>query len=71
MKKSFQRRRDLVTVLLLLIAAHSVVILFTATTRENVALKAKACDVGLVENTMLVRTKLARCRAITVKGGGF
>ncbi|KAJ6950264.1 hypothetical protein NC651_004051 [Populus alba x Populus x berolinensis] len=71
MKKSFQWRKDLATMLLLLIAAHSVVILFKATTRENVALNAKACGAGLVENTVLVRTKLARYRASTVKSGGF
>ncbi|KAJ6966523.1 hypothetical protein NC652_004164 [Populus alba x Populus x berolinensis] len=71
MKKSFQRRRYPATVLLLLIAAYSVVILFTATTGENVALKAKACSARLVENTMLVRTKLVRCRAIMVKNDGF
>ena len=27
----------------------------------------KACGAGIVEDTVLVRTKLARCRAVTVK----
>ena len=31
----------------------------------------EACGVVLVEDTVLVRTKLARCMAVTVQGGDF
>ncbi|KAJ7014774.1 hypothetical protein NC653_004164 [Populus alba x Populus x berolinensis] len=84
MKKSFQHyfnrdwkniklscccsgRRDPATVLLLLIVAH----IGHNTIVEGYNTKAKACNARLVENTMLVRTKLARCKAITVKDDGF
>ncbi|KAJ6950263.1 hypothetical protein NC651_004051 [Populus alba x Populus x berolinensis] len=47
-------RKDLATMLLLLIAAH----IGHNTIVEGYSADAKACGAGLVENTVLVRTKL-------------
>uniref|UniRef100_B9GFY1 Uncharacterized protein n=1 Tax=Populus trichocarpa TaxID=3694 RepID=B9GFY1_POPTR len=53
------RRRDSATVLLLLIAIHRCY--------DAEAEAPEDCGAGIVEDTVLVRTKLARCRAVTVK----
>ncbi|KAL9404476.1 hypothetical protein Peur_001448 [Populus x canadensis] len=84
MKESFQRcfnrdwknillscycsgRRDLATVLLLLIAAH----IGHSDVAEGYGAEVEApeaCGVGLVEDTMLVRTKLARGSMLILGG---